>query len=584
MFKRTIAATAVLAVAGSSIVYAQQPIGTVPSLSRAIMVSPADFDAMVQAGKLVPVTAETMAAARRASLAAYLQNAAFVENYLYEHRELTALALLASLRPRPNDPNVRANANGNFNVTIVNSKGAQRTVQNLGRRTKMEQLAASIAASSNAAVQLQNYTALYKQLPNFFINGIITQNGLAIARPTAPSELQGAPLETILDALNSLTSQWATIVKYLPPPIHFPPVGCAAEVGANPTLPETYYGDEIPVPPPEPAYTATCNVPSPAGIFANFDFTNKGALTCVKDQGNRGTCGVFAATSAVEELIAINTGVHVNLSEQDFWETLTLELTSPPQLFEDGYDAGFALGNVLQANYQFAYENQWDSNPSWSQPNCLSCYEYVETCLNYPYTEPACSDSSPQAIEFCARLGLVDGPITCGFSAAILSQRSPYSIGPGTWVKYGDALSTGTTSVVGQVLNIWQPSGPTAAGAGPHPNLSVDTMILALSFNNTVMLGFEETDAFGGAPGGYVPVTAADLATDAGGHNVHVVGYVTNSDLAAKIPSAPPGSGGGYFIIKNSWGPCAGDAGYYYMPVDYVKARAQSIYVVSLQY
>jgi len=69
-------------------------------------------------------------------------------------------------------------------------------------------------------------------------------------------------------------------------------------------------------------------------------------------------------------------------------------------------------------------------------------------------------------------------------------------------------------------------------------------------------------------------IYGGDQTTDAGGHNIHVVGFVSNQDLAANpaTATAPPGSGGGYFILKNSWRPCAGDAGYYYMPVDYVKA------------
>jgi hypothetical protein len=52
-----------------------------------------------------------------------------------------------------------------------------------------------------------------------------------------------------------------------------------------------------------------------------------------------------------------------------------------------------------------------------------------------------------------------------------------------------------------------------------------------------------------------------------GGHGVHVVGYVNNADRPAGMPL---GSGGGYFVIKNSWGCDWGDEGYGYLAYDYV--------------
>jgi C1A family cysteine protease len=61
------------------------------------------------------------------------------------------------------------------------------------------------------------------------------------------------------------------------------------------------------------------------------------------------------------------------------------------------------------------------------------------------------------------------------------------------------------------------------------------------------------------------------------------VGYIDNSTLAGNsaTKSAPAGAGGGYFIIKNSWGTCSGDVGYYYMPVDYLKVHATHVWVVA---
>jgi C1A family cysteine protease len=133
-------------------------------------------------------------------------------------------------------------------------------------------------------------------------------------------------------------------------------------------------------------------------------------------------------------------------------------------------------------------------------------------------------------------------------------------------------MTNGTT-------NIWNPA---------KPGLSFENVILSLALNNAVLLGFSVSYDFEfGAPGGYVtydPMDVSDPATkDLGGHVVHIVGYVSNEDLAGNpaTASAPPGAGGGYLIIKNSWGPCNGDTGYYYMPVKYFKAQAWGVDVVS---
>jgi len=62
---------------------------------------------------------------------------------------------------------------------------------------------------------------------------------------------------------------------------------------------------------------------------------------------------------------------------------------------------------------------------------------------------------------------------------------------------------------------------------------------------------------------------------------VLVVGYVSNTTLAQRLPSAPQGAGGGYFI-KNSWGCTAGDSGLYYVPVEYVKKYFTDLLVLDM--
>jgi C1A family cysteine protease len=78
------------------------------------------------------------------------------------------------------------------------------------------------------------------------------------------------------------------------------------------------------------------------------------------------------------------------------------------------------------------------------------------------------------------------------------------------------------------------------------------------------------------AADGYVPTVNAGEHVD-GAHSALITGWVPN-ELRPK--GAPEAAGGGYFVVKNSWGKCAGDAGYYYLAYDWVKTRAINLTAV----
>lgn len=445
------------------------------------------------------------------------------------------------------------------------NNGASQTIETNGQSTKLAELADALLTSSDPVQQLalyqssySRYSAIYTQLcgttPGTTGNAPVGMpsgcaNLIAPNQLTNPSALRGAPLSDIQTALRGLGTSTLGVLRLVPAPFT-ERLACDLEVGASttPNVNSFYgFGDQ----------TESPDVISPSlvGIFRNFNFPSKNLLSCIKNQGSRSTCHIFAATSAIEELIARDTGTIVNLSEQDFMENL--KLFWAPSYDNDGGDAGYDIQLAAANGYQFAFEKQWDYNPSLYQPG-PPAFEYRNSCENYPYplppgAEPGCSNSAPQAPAYCT---LVVGlEFICGFTPAFISGRCPYS-------------------AVG-AISIWNPQ---------NPDLSVNAIYLGLAHNDAIVMCFNVTNSFEGALTiGVVEYSAADNVTSLGSHCVHIVGFVSNQDLAANptIAWAGPGSGGGFFIIKNSWGTQFGDAGYYYLPVDYVKANAQSLYWVN---
>jgi hypothetical protein len=61
---------------------------------------------------------------------------------------------------------------------------------------------------------------------------------------------------------------------------------------------------------------------------------------------------------------------------------------------------------------------------------------------------------------------------------------------------------------------------------------------------------------------------------------VQIVGFLSNQDLTS-VGVTPNIGGGGYFIVKNSWGCNAADGGYYYVPADYVSSIFDALSVLN---
>jgi hypothetical protein len=447
-----------------------------------------------------------------------------VKRYLRQHPELTNLARLVANDPRPGD-GVVARRDGTWSVQVP---ALNRPVVTLGRTDKLAAVYHSIVFSQDRAANLRLYTQLYASLPFRYLE-------LVKVKPIAPNRLEGASLAVIQTALGSLGADVSAIVARVDPAVALELFGCDGELGA--TDYSSVFGDRT-------GNLPGCD-PSSSGIYANFDFDNKTYNTCIKDQGRRGTCQTFAVTSATELQVARARGVRVNLSEQDLWEHY--RLLWQPDVQHEGGSVSELANHVVAHQYSQPYERSWNYNPA---PNeVLVNNSYVHVCDTYPASEP-CSDSSVEAPLFCWGSGPL---LYCGFLDAGIAA-GPYR----------------TTAVNA----LWDPA---------NTERSTELLVLALAFGNGVVLGFSETPAFmSPSSSGFVTSDAADLAAPSPGqHVVHLIGFIGNTELHQRLPDAPSGAGGGYFIAKNSWSTCFGDGGYIYLPWDYVKGQALEVVAIS---
>ncbi len=378
--------------------------------------------------------------------------------------------------------------------------------------------------------QLALYANIYAKLDPKTITSLgLLDPAIFKAHPDSVTVDKIASLNSTLAAnLDAILAQFRTAG---PPPI-LP--SCGNDVG------DGLAGDQA-------RNRATCGFTA-SGIMSTLAFPMQGHLTCVKDQGERGTCGAFSTTSAIEAHVHQTYAVSTNLSEQHLYNMGTGQWY--PRNLTDGIWPYSLLKNMEEEAWQLPPEGLWNYNPS------ISRYEHFvfgpptdgstsptrsvgslqNSCLRYSET---CSDTVHQSQMLC-----LDGPDDryCGYT---VPEKNPERLG----------------YRVTQHTQLWDPT---------QRDLSTRLLILATAVQQApIAWSFLVTPEFQRAATGYVPYTIP--TRNLGAHAVHLVGYVGNEQLALLLPKAPPASGGGYFIVKNSWTNCYGDGGYAYVPYDAVK-------------
>ncbi len=496
--------------------------------------------------------------------------------------------------PAENDPTVTPLANGNYSHTIRLNNGTTDKVITMSQQFIKHQFAEAVRTFPTRKNQFTMYRGFYEQLPEDWRRELELVN---------PETIENNPDTYPVSSIESLNNRISINAMSI--------IGSITET----TIPEGYVSD----PTLERGYfdgsdSSGSNPTSPdcgfqaTGIRNAYDWPMKYYVTSTKDQRKRGTCVSFANTAAIETHVAKKYGIWTNLSEQAHYNRM--KLTWERNDFGDSFLSETGFTKMAEENWLLPFEDQWPYNPSISRTtgiawcttteceegssefqtcatNCAASFavnsqayddcvqtdcrdnsttfqecqkectgldddgkvvdptnrQYYFSCNNYTDT---CSDSTHQSELVCQASGSGgDVYYTCGYT---VPEKNPDN--------YGYRITTSA--------QIWDNTSPQTI------EFSFAKLLVALTIGNPVVIGHPVTTAFDDASDdGFMTYTAND--TNRGGHGMLAVGFIDNEQLAEILPTAPPGTGGGYIIVKNSWSNCWGDGGYIYIPYQSIK-------------
>lgn len=409
-----------------------------------------------------------------------------------------------------------------------------------GRKVVFNELAARIesaAASYRLARDPDNARATYA------LSHSLLSEAMRAQVPT-PASLASATLEQIKAAAQQMDTLLATVADIdktrLDPSATATTATTASPSGAKRALTAGNGVD-------------TAGACTSTGYANQFWFPLRYFVSPVKNQGSRGTCWAFAAVAAVESRERVQNDRVTNVSEQFLVNKVKREWFEND--FVDGGSAASALNAAVDRNQSLMGESGWTYNQASSRPaNAFAAgvagtaASYTGACTGY---SGWCSETAHQSQRSCVT---VLGTAFCGFNTRVFN-------GPGI--------------AASRVRQVW--------ANGEAFDLNRYRALLASGVS--LIASFPIYEGFWSAPAsGIVSDYRAQMRNAAGtlvngsygGHLVQIVGFISNEALT--WPGAAPATvgGGGYFIIRNSWG-CAGDGGYYYVPADYVSSLFGSL-------
>ncbi len=503
--------------------------------SSADQVSAAEFKNRVASGELKLLSDTSVATQQQTREKQYQDDKAFLQ--VIPNKDPNLLALLAEAASSPNYDADRA---------VVGPDGQRVMVFGLG--TQLRNAADVYKRSQSVDNALASYSQIYDLLPADLKSQAATLDSLKAASLAA---IQAA-LSQVNDLLGANPSTLKTARLE---------VGNAAGSGLRPQVFNAGNG------------TDNNGVCSPANLAQRYWFPLKNFVSPMKSQGQRGTCWAFAAIGAVESRERVQNNNPVNLSEQ-FLVNKVKQAWSPNDYVEGG-SSDYALETAITKGQVLPPEAFWTYNPALGRTSDedkdgkISTYFF--TCVSGlsrvgggfdPYTG-TCSDTAHQSKLVCT---LVEGAKYCSSTAVTYS---------------GGGVSSGKTT------QIWSNGSPFFLNSYrqllSQGNVLIASFPTYKGFQDDVK-GVSEADITKrGVVSNYSRTKLKDgkeVDGSYGGHVVQIVGFLSNDDLKV-VGITPNIGGGGYFIVKNSWGCFAGDGGYYYVPADYVSSIFNDISVLN---
>ncbi len=313
------------------------------------------------------------------------------------------------------------------------------------------------------------------------------------------------------------------------PPVQWA-ASCAQEIGASSSLSDG-------------AARCADNEYHANSIFWNSSFPLKYKHTCIKQQGRRGTCVAFSINSLMESHLLIASENRYNFSQQKTFFKAKKERSGFTR-YRDGLRTRRALEDLADKDYAFQYESVWEYNPSYHRKPRDGDY-WPDSCQGY--TGQMCTDFSFQAIEEknCA--------------------------GRFCWREYEfPAGNSQANFTIDDVVSLTFPN--------ISRSLSLNVAIAHLNEGEPLIFRYKTRKNFHAAGADGIVRPSGDTSKT-GYHASLVIGFVANDDLPDGVPD---GAGGGYFIVKNSWGIRSGDCGYFYASYEYMQDNMRGIFAIEI--